>query len=180
MTNEYVYPEIDNGAMFERPGKCAPFMRGAELLAILQSERAFTGAQLARKLGVELRTLRRYIKELRDLGFAIEAHHGHYGGYQLARGRTMPPLHFTEEEMETIIGALSYSQHPNDDFAERAAELEGRLRRLMPEELYRRVDRVSSLRFAEALKQRAIQREAPMNSAGEGTGAARPAPGGCG
>lgn len=159
MAEEDVHPEINNGAMFERPGRSAPFMRGAQLLAILQSERAFTGAQLAKQLGVDLRTLRRYIEELRGLGFLVESYFGHYGGYKLARGTVMPPLMLSDYELETLIGALSYSQHPNDDFKDRAAELEGRINRLVPAKKHRRMSDMSFERFSETLKNRPIKRD---------------------
>lgn len=66
-------------------------------MELLQARR-MTGAELARKLEVDGRTVRRYILTLQDMGIPVEAERGRYGAYYLGRGYKMPPLMFTDDE----------------------------------------------------------------------------------
>ncbi|MFX4273948.1 helix-turn-helix transcriptional regulator [Propionibacteriaceae bacterium Y1685] len=80
--------------------------RTLRLLTLLQTHRYWPGAELADRLGVTDRTLRRDIGRLRDLGYPVHSARGTEGGYQLAAGATMPPLVVDEEEAVAIVTAL--------------------------------------------------------------------------
>lgn len=82
------------------------FTRLMELLALLQSAPERTGEQLAERLGVTLRTVRRDINRLRDAGYVIEATPGVYGGYRLAAGTRLPPVVLTDDEAVAVAIAL--------------------------------------------------------------------------
>ncbi|WAP53045.1 YafY family protein [Arthrobacter sp. ATA002] len=76
-----------------------------ELLSLLQARRHWTGPELAGRLGVSPRTLRRDIGGLRELGYPVLTTRGTGGGYQLGSGGALPPLVLTEEEAAaTVLG----------------------------------------------------------------------------
>jgi predicted DNA-binding transcriptional regulator YafY len=72
----------------------------------LQSRRDWTGAELADRAGVGLRTLRRDIGRLRDLGYPVEARPGAAGGYRLGVGAALPPLLLDDEEAVAVAVSL--------------------------------------------------------------------------
>jgi len=72
--------------------------RTLRLLSLFQTRRYWPGAELAQRLEVSARTLRRDIDRLRELGYPVEAQRGLDGGYQLAAGASMPPLVLDDEE----------------------------------------------------------------------------------
>jgi predicted DNA-binding transcriptional regulator YafY len=76
------------------------------LLSLLQSRRDWTGAELAGRLGVGLRTLRRDIGRLRDLGYPVDAAPGVAGGYRLGVGAALPPLLLDDEEAVAVAISL--------------------------------------------------------------------------
>ncbi|HIT75929.1 MAG TPA: YafY family transcriptional regulator [Candidatus Avipropionibacterium avicola] len=80
--------------------------RSLRLLTLLQTHRFWPGPELADRLGVTDRTLRRDIDRLRDLGYPVRSSRGTDGGYQLAAGATMPPLVVDAEEAVAIVVAL--------------------------------------------------------------------------
>jgi len=76
------------------------------LLGLLQSHRHWSGPDLAARLEVTARTLRRDVERLRDLGYRIDTTRGVNGGYRLAAGTELPPLLLTAEEAVTIAIGL--------------------------------------------------------------------------
>ncbi len=85
-----------------------PATRVLTILEMLQSRQKLSGPELAARLEVNTRTVRRYITMLQDLGFPIEAERGRYGSYSLRPGFKLPPLMFTEEEALTLtLGLLA-------------------------------------------------------------------------
>jgi predicted DNA-binding transcriptional regulator YafY len=76
------------------------------LLSLLQSRRDWTGAELAERAGVGLRTLRRDIGRLRDLGYPVDATPGAAGGYRLGTGAALPPLLLDDEEAVAVAISL--------------------------------------------------------------------------
>ena len=80
--------------------------RMLRLLSLLQTHRAWSGAELADRLEVSRRTLRRDIDRLRDMGYRVSARRGSDGGYQLEAGASLPPLLFDEQEAVAIAVGL--------------------------------------------------------------------------
>jgi len=76
------------------------------LLSLLQSRRDWTGAELAAQAGVALRTLRRDVGRLRDLGYPVEATPGVAGGYRLGTGAALPPLLLDDDEAVAVAISL--------------------------------------------------------------------------
>ncbi|MBO2454687.1 WYL domain-containing protein [Actinomadura barringtoniae] len=76
------------------------------LLSLLQTRREWTGPELARRLSVSARTVRRDVDRLRDLGYPVHATLGSVGGYRLEAGTAMPPLLLDDEEAVAIAVGL--------------------------------------------------------------------------
>ena len=77
----------------------SPTTRVLTVLEMLQSHGRVTGAEIADRLEVHIRTVRRYVAMLEDLGIPVAAERGRYGAYCLMPGFKLPPLMFTEEEI---------------------------------------------------------------------------------
>jgi predicted DNA-binding transcriptional regulator YafY len=77
------------------------------LLSLLQTHRYWTGDELADRLEVSPRTVRRDVDRLRALGYPVRASRGVAGGYQLEAGASLPPLLLEDEEAVAIAAALS-------------------------------------------------------------------------
>src|SRR5260370_28554337 len=73
---------------------------------LMQSRPSITGPELAERLEMDVRTVRRYITHLQDVGIPVEANIGRHGGYRLRPGFKLPPLLFTEEEATAIMLGL--------------------------------------------------------------------------
>lgn len=80
--------------------------RMLRLLSLLQTHRLWAGTELADRLEVSRRTLRRDIDRLRALGYTVSARRGADGGYQLEAGSSLPPLLFDDEEAVAIAVGL--------------------------------------------------------------------------
>jgi predicted DNA-binding transcriptional regulator YafY len=88
-----------------------PTSRVLAVLELLQSHRRMTGNELARRLEVNIRTLRRYITMLQDLGIPIIAERGRSGAYTLGAGYRLPPMMFTNDEALALeLGLLAAAQ----------------------------------------------------------------------
>ncbi|WP_024936489.1 helix-turn-helix transcriptional regulator [Actinomadura welshii] len=83
-----------------------PSGRLLRLLSLLQTPREWPGGELAERLGVTARTIRRDVERLRDLGYPVHATHGSTGGYRLTAGTAMPPLLLDDEEATAIAIGL--------------------------------------------------------------------------
>ncbi len=83
-----------------------PTARVLQLLDLLQSAGTRTLGELAGRLEVDERTIRRYLDHLRDLGVPVEAIRGRHGGYRIAAGYRMPPLMLGEEEALAVLYGL--------------------------------------------------------------------------
>ncbi len=84
----------------------SPASRALRLIGLLQTRRVWAGAELAERLGVDRRSLRRDIERLRALGYAVQASSGVGGGYRLGAGAQMLPLLFDDDEAVTVAVAL--------------------------------------------------------------------------
>lgn len=80
--------------------------RVLQLLGLLQSRRVWSGEDLAERLGVTTRSVRRDIERLRDLGYPVAASKGHGGGYQLGAGAALPPLLLDPDEAVAMAVCL--------------------------------------------------------------------------
>lgn len=118
----------------------SPTTRLLTVLELLQSYKQMSGTEIARRLEVDGRTVRRYITMLQDMGIPVEAERGPYGAYQLQRGYKLPPLMFTDGEAVALtLGLLVMREF---QFPVEAAAVEGALaktERVMPEKLLRQV-----------------------------------------
>ncbi len=84
-----------------------PTTRVLTVLEMLQSRGQMSGPELAARLEVDTRTVRRYITMLQDLGIPVEAERGRYGAYRLRPGFKLPPLLFTDDEaLALTLGLL--------------------------------------------------------------------------
>src|SRR5260221_8914184 len=83
-----------------------PTARVLTVLALLQSHGRMTGAQLARRLEVDIRTVRNYVETLIDLGIPVEAERCRYVVYRLAPGFQLPPPLFSLDEALTLTFGL--------------------------------------------------------------------------
>ncbi|HUB71428.1 MAG TPA: YafY family protein [Acidimicrobiales bacterium] len=111
-----------------------------ELLSLLQRRVSWSGTDLARRLGVDVRTVRRDIDRIRSLGYVVESTPGSSGGYRLSSGAEMPPLLLDEEEAMAVAVLLGVSASMALPGIERAtlATL-ARVDRLLPPKLQRQV-----------------------------------------
>lgn len=80
--------------------------RVLQLLGLLQSRRVWTSEELAERLSVTTRSVRRDVERLRDLGYPVHASTGHGGGYQLGAGAALPPLLLDPEEAVAMAVCL--------------------------------------------------------------------------
>jgi predicted DNA-binding transcriptional regulator YafY len=80
--------------------------RVLQLLGLLQSRRVWTGEELAMRLEVTTRSVRRDVERLRDLGYPVHASKGHGGGYQLGAGAALPPLLLDPDEAVAMAVCL--------------------------------------------------------------------------
>ena len=91
-------------------GRIRPTARVLATLEMLQVHGQMTGAELARRLEVDGRTVRKYVETLRDLGVPIEAVRGRAGMYRLRPGTRLPPLMFSDDEAVALVLGLLIAQ----------------------------------------------------------------------
>lgn len=121
-----------------------PTLRVLAVLELLQSKRQISGAELAERIGVDRRTVRRYIAVLEELGIPVTTEQGRYGGYRLVAGFKLPPMMFTDEEALAVsLGLLAARQLGLAASAPAIASVQAKLERVMPDNLKRRVRGVS-------------------------------------
>ena len=116
-------------------------LRMLRLLSLLQTHRYWPGGELAGRLEVSVRTLRRDVDRLRELGYPVQAQRGVDGGYQLAAGAAMPPLVLDDDEAVAIALGLQAAAHGAvAGIAESSVSALTKLTQVMPPRLRRRVD----------------------------------------
>jgi predicted DNA-binding transcriptional regulator YafY len=103
------------------------------LLSLLQGRREWAGAELAERLGVTDRTVRRDVGRLRELGYPVEGTTGTAGGYRLTSGEDLPPLLLDDDEAVAIatglLGTLGDGETAGRALAKLTQVMPGRLRR---------------------------------------------------
>jgi predicted DNA-binding transcriptional regulator YafY len=115
--------------------------RMLRLLSLLQTHRYWPGAELAGRLEVSPRTLRRDIERLRELGYPVAASRGVAGGYQLRSGTNMPPLLLDDEEAVAIaVGLRGAAAGAVEGIEETSVRALAKLVQVMPPRLRRRVE----------------------------------------
>ncbi|MEU5002420.1 transcriptional regulator [Streptomyces sp. NPDC021622] len=113
--------------------------RMLRLLSLLQTRREWSGAELAERLGVTGRTVRRDIDRLRELGYPVEGTTGHAGGYRLAAGTDLPPLLLDDEEAIAIAVALRTATSGVTGIEETAVRALAKLEQVLPARLRHQV-----------------------------------------
>jgi len=126
-----------------------PTSRLLSLLSLLQTPRSWSGAELAERLGVTMRTVRRDIDRLRQLGYQVEAALGRYGGYRLAAGATLPPLLFQDDEALAIaVGLRAAAATALAEFDDASVRALTKLQQVLPSRLRHRVRSLSTAMMA--------------------------------
>lgn len=119
--------------------------RSLRLLSLLQTHRYWSGAELAGRLEISLRTLRRDVDRLRELGYPVQADRGVGGGYQLAPGAALPPLVLDDEEAVALaVGLLAGAGGSLSGIAEASVRALAKVVQVMPQRLRRRVEALRS------------------------------------
>ena len=110
------------------------------MLELLQARGRMGGPELARRLEVGERTVRRYVAMLQEMGVPVEAERGRYGAYSLRPGFKLPPMMFTDDEaLALALGLLSARRLGLSGAAPAVAGVQAKLERVMPEGLRERV-----------------------------------------
>jgi predicted DNA-binding transcriptional regulator YafY len=119
--------------------------RTLRLLSLLEARRYWPGPELAERLQVSARTLRRDVDRLRELGYPIQAQRGVDGGYQLAAGTALPPLVVDDEEAVALaVGLQVGAQGGVEGTAEASMRALAKVIQVMPARLRRRVEALTA------------------------------------
>ncbi len=119
--------------------------RMLQLLSLLQTHRYWSGGELAGRLEVSERTLRRDVDRLRELGYPVNAVRGVAGGYQLQAGAALPPLLLDDEEAVAIaVGLRAAAGGMVAGIEETSVRALSKIVQVMPPRLRRRVDALQS------------------------------------
>jgi predicted DNA-binding transcriptional regulator YafY len=125
-----------------------PTGRVLTVLELLQSRPGLTGPELATRLETDVRTVRRYISKLQDVGIPVEARPGRYGGYSLRPGYKLPPLIFSEPEATAIVLGLLGSSWLEVEQSQAAVEgALSKITRVLPQAARDRVLAMSKAMF---------------------------------
>lgn len=117
-----------------------PATRVLAVLELLQTHGRISGPELARRLEVDPRTVRRYIGMLEEMGIPITADRGRDGAYSLVAGFKLPPMMFTDDEALALsVGLLAARGLGLAEAASAVASAQAKLERVMPANLKRRV-----------------------------------------
>lgn len=113
----------------------SPTTRLLTVLELLQSRGSIGGIELASKLEVDERSVRRYIMALRDMGIPVESEKGRYGSYSLRPGYRMPPLMFNDPETLAISLGLMAVRKLGLSSAPGVESALAKIERVLPDEL---------------------------------------------
>ncbi|GAA3154992.1 YafY family protein [Planomonospora alba] len=115
------------------------------LLSLLQTPREWSGSELAERLRVSPRTVRRDVERLRDLGYPVQAAKGPDGGYRLVAGTAMPPLLLDDEEAVAIaVGLRTAAGNAVEGIGEASVRAMAKLEQVLPSRLRHRVGALNS------------------------------------
>lgn len=122
-----------------------PTGRALQLLSLLQTHRLWSGSELAERLEVTERTVRRDVDRLRDLGYPVDATPGADGGYRLAVGAHLPPLVLDDDEAVAVaVGLRSAAGAAISGIEETSLQALAKIEQLLPDRLRRRVSALDS------------------------------------
>ena len=125
-----------------------PTARALRLLSLLQTHRYWPGPELAARLEISERTLRRDVDRLRELGYRVVAQAGTYGGYQLESGTTLPPLLINDDEAVAIaVGLRTAAVMGVGDGEQTSLSALAKLEQVLPRNLRRRVSALQENTF---------------------------------
>lgn len=124
-----------------------PAGRLLTLLSLLQARRDWSGGDLADRLGVTTRTVRRDVDRLREMGYPVRTTKGPDGGYRLAPGSDLPPMLFDDDQAVAVAVALQTAAGSIGGVEEASVRALTTIRQVMPSRLRHRVDalRVTAL-----------------------------------
>ncbi|MFG2363387.1 helix-turn-helix transcriptional regulator [Streptomyces mirabilis] len=115
------------------------------LLSLLQAHRDWSGADLADRLGVTPRTIRRDVDRLRELGYPVNASPGTGGGYQLGAGAELPPLLLDDDEAVAVaVGLRTAAGQGIEGIGETSVRALAKLEQVLPSRLRRRVSALNA------------------------------------
>ena len=115
------------------------------LLSLLQARRYWPGDELAERLEVSGRTIRRDVERLRELGYPVDATTGPDGGYRLEAGAAMPPLLLDDDEAVAIaVGLRTAAGASVAGIEETSVRALVKLEQVLPPHLRRRVNALGS------------------------------------
>ncbi|MEU6984477.1 YafY family protein [Streptomyces sp. NPDC046324] len=115
------------------------------LLSLLQAHREWSGADLAERLGVTTRTVRRDVDRLRELGYPVAASPGTGGGYQLGAGAELPPLLLDDDEAVAVaVGLRTAAGQGVEGIGEASVRALAKLEQVLPGRLRRRVSTLNA------------------------------------
>ncbi|MGW4942654.1 helix-turn-helix transcriptional regulator [Actinoplanes sp. NPDC004185] len=135
-----------------------PASRVLAMLELLQAHRGIRGAELAARLAVDERTVRRYAGTLAELGIPVTAERGRYGGYRLLPGFKLPPLMLTDDEaVAVVLGLVAADSLGLATDAPASAAAEAKITRVLPAAL---ADRLAALRASLGLTMRRREADA--------------------
>ena len=118
-----------------------PTARLLELLELLQTQPLTTGTEIADRLGIDRRTVRRYITALQDLGIPVEGQRGVGGGYRLRPGYRLPPLMLDDDEAVVVaLGVIAAGRLGLTASSESVDGAPAKIHRVLPDGLRRRVE----------------------------------------
>lgn len=122
-----------------------PASRILAMLEILQDRPGISGPELAERLDVSTRTVRRYIVTLQDMGIPVEPNAGRSGGYALRPGFRLPPLMFSADEaLGLAMALLSIPANRQHGLPDPVAQALGKIERVLPAELSERIQVIRS------------------------------------
>jgi predicted DNA-binding transcriptional regulator YafY len=134
-----------------------PTTRVLAVLELLQTHGRMTGAELATRLEVDIRTARRYITMLQDLGVPVVAERGRNGAYTLGSGYKLPPMMFTNDEaLALTIGLLAARKLGLADAAPAVESAIAKVERVMPKTLRGQVRALSETIALDMQQPRAV------------------------
>src|SRR6187200_3222580 len=120
-----------------------------QLLSLLQARRDWSGAELADRLAVSGRTIRRDVERLRALGYPVDSLTGPAGGYRLRAGTAMPPLLLDDDEAIAIaVGLRTAARASVTGIEETAVRALVKLEQVLPARLRRRVRALGAVTIA--------------------------------